>query len=1744
MVYSINHKKKLTTGNDALLLRVFCLGDSRVGKSSLLHKTGIAYGYRKIILDGHKIKLKISDIPGSSRSIIREDDVSMTDGILLFYDVTNRESFQNIRSWINFIQLHSNGSKNIILIGNKCDCLDSREVTYEEGEELAKEYGIAFLETSAKTGYNVDEAFMAIAFMAYHMNLKDPLHTACRINSVSTIAQLLNKKANPNKQNENLDTPLHIACNEAHVKSISLLIEKGAVDSIFMKNKDGKTPIDIAIEKELSMAINGKKDGIDYEDNVTPLEALIKGTYACSMPSKSLFSEKRITKLQKILRQHWERMNESLDHSHLNSFKSLLALANALQFDKKLSSVNIHFCGHGCSGKSTLALALKESLVHQSHWGMAMSSFASFIREGQKSQTVSDIDILTGRTIGLECSSFTHPTRDVCFNLFDYGGQQQFHVNHSNFLSMPESLHIIVVALWDFDKNDCMSDEEIITRYSYWLKYINSVSSNEHADVITLINFKNKADTKYPGTSDRIKQMLLKLQRDDWERDKKSTRGIAFHGEPVVLDVQKKIEVWKMVNPLVLTAMAKIKINVAPIPQAMNKVLISKRNGEWPLVAQVETFEKQFITDSNIRDIVEAIGVANEAWLKDKIIWPRLKSLGEILIVGSPPRWVVTDPNWLTSTVLGKIVSKLQKQGTFETFLLSEEEIDEFTEGGSANFNGDLTAIPELLEALGVCIPVTVTATKTTSATLRRWFPAFYGNGKTLTFDQVNDLMKEFCRLDSADTRVRSRRILRRFSLMDPKKQIFPLGYLAKLLADVAKLESSSRKIMYYSNGMEIERSYKDIGDDGKEIYPTIKVIILQENQNDSFLIVVMSRSPNSAPIIRSSYAWRRMESICNLIRTREITPQPRADTSDKPSGDIDDEVSISPSSSHAPSSWIQNIRVCEFCIDPSNTDDVRSVDEVERVIFEGASEEDKIQALPCFYGRDEHDNPVNEAKSYTFETKMTLEEKLDRLLENQEAQGRANVEAHQATHARLHVIGEDVAIIKQSVQSMFAQNISLDTRLQSLLALSSNIRDEGQNVREVMEQLCHSNENIRDMTNLIMEGSADIKLMLKLYHIENQDFANRVTNLLQQNNQSMQKLLEGNDVLKRMTLTLIKNTHNVTLVVAFPYTPKNLVKRAAHLTVRDHYRMLFVCSHTLQIVPCGPNGKGYKIEVPKEWVRRAAPVIKVGLIILRLALVSMTGVAIPIPIEFGGIDYFGNTDATLGCIDTALRSFDTNFDEALDAKEMSKRFLNELNRENEGKLEAYLAIKEVLLSMDKTMQYIGVEKVTNEAGETAWVKKDEEIIRSFQASRGNKLAFLTNEDTSSNHTLNADVSQSPIADSPPASIQSNILTGQLLQSQTDMLIELFDTFKGKLSEEINRACHKIEESNNTAIRAEMSEVRKEIEQQRLEIEKCSQLLREVFKQAMERFGEAMVSFVGQSNQQIKNNFDMLELIFKEKVDELCVSNAANFDALMQDQQQAQKMVQSTLDVHTSLLHTLIQNTHSVPTLVIIVPDVSSTQGLSLWNPKKLLTSFTHLSYRMFFICSHTLQVVPCGEDGKGYKIKVQKEWVRRAMPIIKVCLMIVKMAVQSTTGVHLPLPFAGDVDSNNLIEAALQSFDCATDMVEQEGSDDLMRPFLTSSLPQVPNPKPNPNHVNPRLEEEGTRQAYEIIKTLMQEKVKLHTTYSLKKITLTYHRTRQRHNIYSHFTHMCNSQIRKHTHTTYTGSFATILWHDSSNCR
>ncbi len=160
--------------DDYNLYKILLLGDTSVGKSCLLlrfcdnsfqeaHLTTIGLDFRLKTInlkDDRKVKIQIWDTAGEDRfRSITRNYYKGAKGILLIFDVTDKETFTHVRDWIERIHEESPEGITICLVGNKIDMNESRVISNEEGKKIADEFKIPYFETSAKSNIGVEEVF-------------------------------------------------------------------------------------------------------------------------------------------------------------------------------------------------------------------------------------------------------------------------------------------------------------------------------------------------------------------------------------------------------------------------------------------------------------------------------------------------------------------------------------------------------------------------------------------------------------------------------------------------------------------------------------------------------------------------------------------------------------------------------------------------------------------------------------------------------------------------------------------------------------------------------------------------------------------------------------------------------------------------------------------------------------------------------------------------------------------------------------------------------------------------------------------------------------------------------------------------------------------------------------------------------------------------------------------------------------------------------------------------------------------------------------------------------------------------------------------------------------------------------------------------------------------------------------------------------------------------------------------------
>ena len=131
---------------------------------SYISTIGVDFKIQSLKLDGATVKMQIWDTAGQERfRTITSSYYRGAHGIMVVYDVTDRETFENVKHWLEEIDTNSGPNVEKLLVGNKCDLASRRVVTTEQGKQLADSIGCAFVETSALSSINVDEAFMQLA---------------------------------------------------------------------------------------------------------------------------------------------------------------------------------------------------------------------------------------------------------------------------------------------------------------------------------------------------------------------------------------------------------------------------------------------------------------------------------------------------------------------------------------------------------------------------------------------------------------------------------------------------------------------------------------------------------------------------------------------------------------------------------------------------------------------------------------------------------------------------------------------------------------------------------------------------------------------------------------------------------------------------------------------------------------------------------------------------------------------------------------------------------------------------------------------------------------------------------------------------------------------------------------------------------------------------------------------------------------------------------------------------------------------------------------------------------------------------------------------------------------------------------------------------------------------------------------------------------------------------------------------
>ncbi len=189
----------MENNNDETILKIIILGSSEVGKTSILNRyfnneftpsllstIGIDFKTKYFKFDDEKIKFNFIDTAGQEKfRAISVNYLKGTNGVILVYDITNKQTFDLIQGWIDDINANNKTNIGKVLLGNKSDLQEQRDVSVEDAEKLANDLGCKFFEGSAKTGENIVEAMDEITKISYQCYKETEKRNSIRISSQS-----------------------------------------------------------------------------------------------------------------------------------------------------------------------------------------------------------------------------------------------------------------------------------------------------------------------------------------------------------------------------------------------------------------------------------------------------------------------------------------------------------------------------------------------------------------------------------------------------------------------------------------------------------------------------------------------------------------------------------------------------------------------------------------------------------------------------------------------------------------------------------------------------------------------------------------------------------------------------------------------------------------------------------------------------------------------------------------------------------------------------------------------------------------------------------------------------------------------------------------------------------------------------------------------------------------------------------------------------------------------------------------------------------------------------------------------------------------------------------------------------------------------------------------------------------------------------------------------------------------------
>lgn len=222
----------------------------------------------------------------------------------------------------------------------------------------------------------------------------------------------------------------------------------------------------------------------------------------------------------------------------------------------------------------------------------------------------------------------------------------------------------------------------------------------------------------------------------------------------------------------------------------------------------------------------------------------------------------------------------------------------------------------------------------------------------------------------------------------------------------------------------------------------------------------------------------------------------------------------------------------------------------------------------------------------------------------------------------------------------------------------------------------------------------------------------------------------KNRSVFERMLYTLIKNTHDLpTLFVLLPLIPserQGVVNRFKNFVFKD-VRLYFICSHTLEVVPCGRKGNGYKLSFSRDWVVKAAPVLQVGLMLLQIGLLASTGLPLPVHSLRSSLQSVADKKEYLESAADMLRGATEAVTDSPVMPDTVESCLNCLHLDSEATMQAYETVSGLLKNAHPEFKLTsGMVKETVE-GHTAWIRDDVATVDSFKLHKGKRMPSANN---------------------------------------------------------------------------------------------------------------------------------------------------------------------------------------------------------------------------------------------------------------------------------------------------------------------------------------------------------------------------------------------------------------------------------